>query len=247
MKKRIIALTVALGLLFIAGSASASLLDLELINQGYDSDAAGTLSWDAVASSFSGQVVVSGLDAIAQPYQLKIEQAWDQLGGQYLSQVGRTWDNTMYAQTGDVHLSNVGDYMSYEEILALAADGHDLVGYLMFGYFTISDNAAVLTLNNPSPPTTITAANGSFTLPFFADFSWHTAGVVQEGDILMPVGSYDATFLITRESDWNNPLLANNIQFTVDSSAAPVPEPATLLLLGSGLLGLSGLRRRKIS
>lgn len=43
---------------------------------------------------------------------------------------------------------------------------------------------------------------------------------------------------------WSDTAVADSYFFSVDGKVAPVPEPATMLLLASGLVGLAGMRRK---
>jgi hypothetical protein len=60
-------------------------------------------------------------------------------------------------------------------------------------------------------------------------------------DPSQPEGSWTTRHLLTPQGN-NIPEISH---FTADLSPAPVPEPATIILLGTGLLGLAGMGRRK--
>jgi hypothetical protein len=207
----------------------------KLVNSGADplnTKASATLTWSSCASTFTGELVVKGL-AAGQIYQIKLDQDWavDYQVGKNLSSVCRTWDDTIWTKgdvnkvlpaphagvaAGDVHASNIGDYLSTSAQDALYKAGHKLSGYLMFAFFKVIDASTVdYTEDDQTAAKTIKAKADGVHLPIVADFSWHTSTSKQKGFVSMPKGQYTVRFLVTRESVWADPLILSKISFKV--------------------------------
>ena len=230
------------------------------------------LTYDDFSNTFSGTLTATGLKPNFA-YQMKLvgSSDIDDWTNEQLGYAGRWW-YTRYDSSGNIiSQGNTTDtfYDAHK-----GDSSYVFQGYLLFDFFVTDENGNAsssvfadssyhvlwnilqmprTSSDGPITATTFDPAIGTFydtdfpiaTIEIYAQWE---PGRALSGALVLTPGEYTCQFILTEESFHSPPedtlggywagAMEGNVTFTV------VPLPANIFLLGSGLIGLLGIRRK---
>lgn len=234
-----------------------------------------SLTYADTSNTFSGTLTATGLKPnFAYQMKLvgKPTSGWtaggDNWTNEQIGYAGRWW-----RKQPDPNNTNDDDYNANKDTAGYIFEGYLLFDFFVTDpqgdasvIFEAGNSLHVLwkttqtqhtpQLNDTVPvSTTFTASNSINSTAYDTNYGTSAIGIYGQwedgrappGELVLPNGEYNCQFILTEESFhqsglggyWAGAMGYDDIQFTV------VPIPSTVLLFGSGLMGLAGLRRRK--